>query len=227
MPDTALSRPEASAAVHHLGWSLILTTLRTVVSVRNVHDALTVASIATEAAGPDAGAHLSVDLRAHRVELALQTAGRAVVTARDAQIAAAVTAALTAAGFTTGSGGAPRVTQLLEIAIDTMDAAAIRPFWKAVLGYVDEGGTTDPGGGLADPTGQGPTFWFQHMDEPREQRNRIHFDISVPHDEAERRIRSALAAGGTLVSDKAAPAFWILADAQGNEICVCTWQGRD
>jgi 4a-hydroxytetrahydrobiopterin dehydratase len=65
------------------------------------------------------------------------------------------------------------------------------------------------------------------MDAPRTQRNRIHFDITVPHDEAEARIAAALAAGGTMVSDSAARAFWVLADAEGNEICICTWQDRD
>jgi hypothetical protein len=59
------------------------------------------------------------------------------------------------------------------------------------------------------------------------RRNRIHFDVSVPHDEAQRRIRAALAAGGVLVSDAHAPAFWVLADPEGNEACVTTWQGRD
>jgi 4a-hydroxytetrahydrobiopterin dehydratase len=65
------------------------------------------------------------------------------------------------------------------------------------------------------------------MSEPRPQRNRIHLDISVPHDEARRRIENALAAGGVLVSDTEAPAFWVLADAEGNEACITTWQGRD
>jgi 4a-hydroxytetrahydrobiopterin dehydratase len=65
------------------------------------------------------------------------------------------------------------------------------------------------------------------MDQPRPQRNRIHFDITVPHDEADARIAAALDAGGTLVSADAARAFWILADAEGNEVCVCTWQDRD
>ena len=37
----------------------------------------------------------------------------------------------------------------------------------------------------------------------------------------------ALAAGGTLVSDEAAPRFWVLCDPEGNEVCICTWQGRD
>ena len=65
------------------------------------------------------------------------------------------------------------------------------------------------------------------MDEPRAQRNRIHFDVTVAHDEAEPRVRAALAAGGTLVSDEAAPSYWVLADAEGNEACVCTWLQRD
>ncbi len=65
------------------------------------------------------------------------------------------------------------------------------------------------------------------MDEPRPQRNRIHLDVIVPHDVAEERVAAALAAGGRLVSADRAPAFWVLADAEGNEACVCTWQGRD
>ena len=40
-------------------------------------------------------------------------------------------------------------------------------------------------------------------------------------------VEAARAAGGRLVSDAAAPAFWVLADAEGNEACICTWQGRD
>ncbi|MER5928474.1 VOC family protein, partial [Streptomyces mirabilis] len=80
---------------------------------------------------------------------------------------------------------------------------------------------------LIDPVGQGPAIWFQQMDRARPQRNRIHFDICVPHDEAPRRIETALAAGGRLVSATRAPAFWVLADLEGNEACVTTWQGRD
>ena len=58
--------------------------------------------------------------------------------------------------------------------------------------------------------------------------NRIHFDMCVPHDEASRRLEAALAAGGRLVSgEERAPAFWVLADVEGNEVCVTTWQGRD
>ena len=64
------------------------------------------------------------------------------------------------------------------------------------------------------------------MDELRPQRNRIHFDVSVPHDQAHERIQATLVAGGKLVDDAEAPAFWVLADPEGNEACVTTWQGR-
>jgi 4a-hydroxytetrahydrobiopterin dehydratase len=126
-----------------------------------------------------------------------------------------------------GSGGGSRSVQVIEIGIDALDAGAIRAFWRAVLGYADEPGRSGAWDGLIDPLGQGPAVWFQRMDAPRPQRNRIHFDVSVPHDEAESRIRAALAVGGTLIYDAKAPAFWVLADAEGNEACVTTWQGRD
>src|ERR1700722_7423306 len=125
-----------------------------------------------------------------------------------------------------GAAQEPRTVQGLEIGIDALDIPAIRPFWRAVLGYVDEPGQDGPPNGLVDPVGQGPAIWFQQMDAPRPQRNRIHFDVSVPHDEAAGRIAAALAAGGRLTYDEA-PAFWLLAVPEGNEACVCTWQGRD
>jgi len=69
--------------------------------------------------------------------------------------------------------------------------------------------------------------WFQQMDEPRPQRNRIHLDVAVPHDEAPARVQAALDAGGVMVNYGFARAFWVLADVEGNEVCVCTWQDRD
>ena len=29
------------------------------------------------------------------------------------------------------------------------------------------------------------------------------------------------------LSEASAPAFWALAEAEGNEACITTWQGRD
>ena len=93
-----------------------------------------------------------------------------------------------------------------------------------MLGYVDR---DDDGEDLLDPRGRGPLIWFQQMDEPRTQRNRIHVDIWVPHDEAEARVQATLAAGGRLVTDRYAPSWWTLADSEGNEADVCTWQVQE
>jgi 4a-hydroxytetrahydrobiopterin dehydratase len=220
-----LSRPGASDAVTGLGWRLVLGELRTEVRTGSLPLAADVAARAASVAGADG--HLRLDVRDDRVIFSLQTAAVGWVTERDVELAQRITAVAAELRLDTVSGGGGRSVQVLEIGIDALDAAAIRPFWRAVLGYVDEPGRSGPWDGLIDPLGQGPAVWFQRMDAPRPQRNRIHFDVSVPHDEAEPRIQAALAAGGTLRYDVEAPAFWVLADAEGNEACITTWQGRD
>ena len=225
-----LGRQEASDAVGGLGWRFLLGALRTSVPVGSLAGAVQAVSGLVAAAGEEAEGHLRIDVRGDRLVLTLQSPEQAALTARDVDLAHRLSAAATAAGLRTEPGigaGAPRSVQILELAIDALDIATIRPFWKAVLGYVDEPGSEGPEDPLVDPVGQGPAIWFQQMDRPRPQRNRIHFDVCVPHDEAPRRIESALTAGGRLVSAAEAPAFWLLADAEGNEACVTTWQGRD
>lgn len=238
-----LSRREASEAVTHLGWRYLLGSLRASVPVTSLARASEVTAIAVEACGPHADAHLTADLRPRRVVLTLQTAELTNLTGIDVELAHRVSAALERAGARTGADvdvadqegdgptgdgtGAPRSVQVLEIALDALHVELIRPFWRAVLGYVPEPGHDGPRDPLVDPLGQGPAVWFQQMDHPRPQRNRVHFDVCVPHDEAPARLRAALDAGGTLLSDDRAPAFWVLADAEGNEVCVTTWQNRD
>jgi 4a-hydroxytetrahydrobiopterin dehydratase len=228
--EQTLSRREASDAVSDLGWRFLLGTLRTSVPVGSLAGAADAAARAVAACGDGADGHLRVDIRADRAVLTLQSLDRAALTGRDVDLAQRISAALREAGLRTEAEigtGAPRSVQILEIAIDALDIAAIRPFWKAVLGYTDEAQADGPEDPIVDPVGQGPAIWFQQMDQPRPQRNRVHFDVCVPHDEAARRIEAVLAAGGRLVSAAHAPAFWVLADVEGNEACVTTWQGRD
>jgi 4a-hydroxytetrahydrobiopterin dehydratase len=225
-----LSRQEASDAVGGLGWRYLLGTLRTSVAVTSLAQSAELASRVVAVCDADADAHLRMDLRRHRMVLTLQSADQATVTVRDADLARRISVAVGEAGLVTDpeiATGAPRSVQLLEIGIDALDIARIRPFWKAALGYIDEAGSDGPEDPLVDPDGQGPAIWFQQMDQPRPQRNRIHLDICVPHDEASRRIRAMLAVGGRQVSAKHAPAFWVLADCEGNEVCVTTWEGRE
>jgi len=107
-----------------------------------------------------------------------------------------------------------------ELAIDCVDADAIRNFWRVGMGYVES--PSDDGIDLVDPRGRGPKVWFQQMDPPRVQRNRIHVDVYVPTADAEARVQDIVAAGGFLLTDEFAPDWWVLADVEGNELCVCT-----
>jgi 4a-hydroxytetrahydrobiopterin dehydratase len=55
----------------------------------------------------------------------------------------------------------------------------------------------------------------------------IHVAVWVPAEQAVGRVQAAMAAGGRLVRDTFAPAWWTLADAAGNEADVATTSGRD
>ncbi|MET7419520.1 VOC family protein [Dactylosporangium sp. NPDC005555] len=222
-----MNRQEISDAVVDVGWRYILTTLMTTVPVGSVGQAAEVAARCTAVAGDDADRHLSLDLRAGQVLLSLQSIAEGRVSERDIELARALTGSLREIGLATVPA-AGRPVQLIELAVDAVNIPAVRPFWKAVLGYGDDPAEAgDPSGAITDPHRLGPAVWFQQMDTARVERNRIHLDISVPHDAAAQRIADALAAGGVLLSAAAAPAYWILADVEGNEVCVTTWQGRD
>lgn len=227
MAGERLTRTEAAAAVQHIGWRYLLGAFTTTVAVESMRQAVEVTAAAVAACGAEADEHLLSLPRRDRVDLTLQTAAAGGITARDVQLARAVTGTVHDLGLDTAPIASGGPVQALEIAIDAMDIAAVRPFWRAVLAYTDEPGHAGPEDPIVDPLRQGPPVWFQQMDQPRPQRNRIHLDVTVPDDYAEQRVTAALAAGGTMVSDAAARAFWVLADAEGNEACVCTWQDRD
>jgi 4a-hydroxytetrahydrobiopterin dehydratase len=170
------------------------------------------------AAADEMNHHPDLTITYPRVHVLLTTHDADGLSANDVALARAISKIATELDI----AAEPTAVTQLEIAIDALDIPAVKPFWEAVLGY--EPHLDDDS---VDPKGRAPAFWFQQMDAPRPQRNRIHIDVTVPHDVAQKRIAAALAVGGTLVSDKAAPAFWILADPEGNEACICTWQGRD
>jgi len=161
--------------------------------------------------------HPDVDLRYRGVTVRLRTHDVDGLSERDVGLARQISEAARRLGVP----AAPADVQDVQIAIDALVGPDVVPFWRAVLGYRQVGDED-----LLDPRGRGPSLWFQHMDAPRPQRNRVHVDISVPHDQAEGRVAAALAAGGHLVSDEHAPAWWTLADAEGNEADLATWMGR-
>jgi len=120
----------------------------------------------------------------------------------------------------------PSAVQNLLVIPGARVTAEVMPFWRAILGY--EPRSDSPDEDLVDPRGLGPGFWFEPMDEPRaDGLGAIHVAVRVPSEQAEARVAAALAAGGRLVRDDHAPAWWTLADAAGNEADGATTMGRD
>ena len=124
---------------------------------------------------------------------------------------------ISAVARTLGIPADPSAVQTVQVTVDALAVPGVVAFWRALLGYRDRAGS---GEDLIDPHRRGAPFYFQEMDAPRPQRNRVHVDVWVPYDQAEARIAAALAAGGRLVNDADAPSNWVLADPEGNEACV-------
>jgi 4a-hydroxytetrahydrobiopterin dehydratase len=163
--------------------------------------------------------HPDIDLRYGFVQIRLSSHDAGGVTERDVRLARIISEIADGMGLTPEVGK----LQVPELALDTADVAAVKPFWRAVLAYVD----TDLDDELVDPDGRLPTLWFQDTEPHEPPRQRFHIDVRVPPEHAEHRIAAALEAGGTMVSDARAPRFWVLADPEGNKACITTWLGRD
>ncbi|MFX0539057.1 VOC family protein [Ornithinimicrobium sp. Y1847] len=144
----------------------------------------------------DADAHrLDVDF----VDLAarLQTAARGLGATADAGLASFV-----------------------QLFFDATDIESVRRFWAAALGYVEDEreGLTD----IYDPRWLGPPLVFQPLDpadaDRREQRDRMHVEVTVGEAAAQRRVEAAVAAGGRVLEESAGR--WVVADPEGNELAI-------
>lgn len=165
----------------------------------------------------EADHHPEIDIRFARVHLALSSHDVDSMSRRDVDLGARI------ARLARERGHALETSRVAatQIAIDAMDIPAVLPFWRALYRYAPRGDAE-----LVDPEQRGPRVWFQQLDAERPQRNRIHIDVDVAADEVEARLKAVLDAGGRLVNDEFAPSWWVLADPEGNEACLCTFQAK-
>lgn len=167
--------------------------------------------------------HPDVQLTYSDVIVALSSHDVRGITSRDLDLARQISRHAAELGVVADPGGLTQV----ELGLDTSGGPRLAPYYAALLGStVDHG---EP----VDPSGQVPTVWWQgpEGDEtlalPEQSfEQRWHVDVWVPHDEGERRLKAVLDAGGRLVSDRAAPSYWVVEDADGNRSCICTPAGR-
>ncbi|HEY7224578.1 MAG TPA: VOC family protein [Micromonosporaceae bacterium] len=145
-----------------------------------------------------------------------------------------------------------------QLTIDCADPGPLVRFWSVALGYVppdppdghpswrqyylsiavpeEELGDMDDDAvdRLVDPTGHGPSIWFQVVPERKSLKNRLHLDLkvgggrSVPLAQRRSRVDSHVAElvghGATVVRVTDAPGMdhyaVLLGDPEGNEFCV-------
>jgi 4a-hydroxytetrahydrobiopterin dehydratase len=140
------------------------------------------------------------------------------VTRRDVDLARRITEIAAAHGLDAD----PTSVSVIELGLDTARSATIAPVWAAMLtGVAEAQGLGSPSDEIRDPTGRVPNLWFGDADEHDTARQRFHIEVYVAPEAAEQRIAAALAAGGTVVDDSAAPSLTVIADQDGNTGVVC------
>ena len=174
---------------------------------------------------PGLGEHnFGIDVRREGVTVRVVTLREDMMgmTRRDLELAQQVSDVARSLGL----HAEPAQVQSLLVIPGAPNRPEIMPFWQAVLGYVRRPDSPDED--LIDPHDRGTAFWFEEMEEARPGGlGAIHLAVWLPIEEAQKRVDAALAAGGQLVRDDYAPAWWTLADRYGNEIDVATVAYRD
>jgi 4a-hydroxytetrahydrobiopterin dehydratase len=170
------------------------------------------------AAAEEVNHHPDVQLTYPEVIVTLSSHDVGGITSRDVDLARRISELAREVGASADTVGLTEV----ELALDTARMSDNGPFYAALLD------AELPHGEPVDPSGQVPGLWFQGADGGGPELpegghdQRWHLDVWVPHDQGEARLQAVLDAGGRLVSDAAAPSFWVVEDVDGNRSCICT-----
>ena len=136
-----------------------------------------------------------------------------------------------------------------SITMDASDPLALGEFWSLALGYRRE----DPpapfatwedtltawglpadrwndANAIVDATGEGPRIFIQKVPEEKSVKNRVHLDVRVSLDRANKdrdamraKADELIAAGASEIAihDHPSMGYWIvMADPEGNEFCI-------
>jgi len=117
-----------------------------------------------------------------------------------------------------GGDGGP----LSAVCLDAVDHRALAAFWVEASGWaiVDQ---DDEGSILASPTGRRPTLDIFPVPEDHAVKNRLHLDVAPPKDAdhaAEVARLVTLGAAPIEVGQTGEETWVVLADPEGNELCV-------
>jgi predicted enzyme related to lactoylglutathione lyase len=113
-------------------------------------------------------------------------------------------------------------TPSIGLVLDCADAGRLAEFWAPALNYVSLGNIGSYA--VLVPNGRpGPKLLLQQVPEAKTVKNRMHLDIETRDIETEATRLEAL--GATRVQDdqvhEHGTNWFLMADPEGNEFCVC------
>lgn len=68
-----------------------------------------------------------------------------------------------------------------------------------------------------DPLGVSSTVWMQELDDNKNLGHAMHLDVSMSRENIDARLEAAVNAGGVVIDESHAQAWWVLADQSGNK----------
>jgi 4a-hydroxytetrahydrobiopterin dehydratase len=215
-------QPEATASISPAAfrraagvpdWRVTATGPQAVFTATSLAQAASlVPAVVTEA--ERLGIRPDIDVRPEAVVVRVPYDTEWVIPAAAAEFAASVSVAAAERGLVAD----PTLAQSMSLYVAQHSEADVRPFFTAALGYRDFGDTD-----AIDPLRRGPQLAFNPLRVDAAGRGRTHLDVYVPADQAKARVDAALAAGGRLVDDTHAPAWWSLASPDNHGVDIASW----
>lgn len=194
-------------------WRVTATGPQAVYTATSLSHAASLVAPVVEAA-EEFGVRPDVDVRPEGVVVRVPYPSPDGIPAASGRFAAAVSAAAAELQLTPD----PSRVQSVGIYVAQHSQADALPFFAAALAY-ERFGDTD----AVDPLRSGPQLAFNPITGDAPARGRTHFDVFVPADQAQARVDAALAAGGRLVDDSHAPAWWSLASPDNHGVDIASW----
>ncbi len=116
----------------------------------------------------------------------------------------------------------PLSVAAVRLCIDANDVDRVSAFWASLLDYRIREIDGSDGWRHLEPTSPDlPKLTIQPVPEPKTRKNRLHLDLFVP--DPDPWIRRCVELGATLLGRSEDPDDWfqVIADPEGNELCIC------
>lgn len=119
-------------------------------------------------------------------------------------------------------------SRIAVLAIDALEPRTVAEFWAAALGWqvIEE---SDEGISIAPPDRAWPSIDVFAVPEGKTVKNRLHLDLRADGSSTKEEIARLLRLGATRVDvGQPSDASWtVLADPEGNELCVLLMTVQD